>query len=262
VARIILAARAREARREATQQVLRKTPISHRLNLPGKLADCCVHRPRGERALHRRGRQRRRLRQAGARSTHAGDPPAARQGAQRRAGVDVEGALQQGAADIVSALGCGFGKDFDASKLRYGGLPADGRRQRRAPHRDAAAHVLLPAPARPAARAATSTSRSRRSIASTRARRPLGARRKERDRILAKLREEREAEISRFKGLGEMPAEDLKATTLDPRQARALRVVIEDELETDRVMNELMGKDAQARFRFITERAALAELDV
>ena len=40
VARGILSARAREARREATQSVLRKTAVSHRLNLPGKLADC------------------------------------------------------------------------------------------------------------------------------------------------------------------------------------------------------------------------------
>ena len=69
-------------------------------------------------------------------------------------------------------------------------------------------------------------------------------------------------EISRFKGLGEMPAEDLKATTLDVRRRRPLRVVIGDPLEADRVVNELMGKDAQARFRFIMERATYAELDV
>ena len=44
----------------------------------------------------------------------------------------------------------------------------------------------------------------------------------EKDRILAKLPKNQKAEISRFKGLGEMPAEDLKATTLDPRRRRAL----------------------------------------
>jgi DNA gyrase subunit B len=59
-----------------------------------------------------------------------------------------------------------------------------------------------------------------------------------------------------------MPAEDLKATTLDIRRRRALRIVIEGEIETDRILNELMGKDAQARFRFIMERAPNAEIDV
>jgi hypothetical protein len=48
--------------------------------------------------------------------------------------------------DIVSALGCGIGPDFDAASCATARSdPADGRRQRRPPHRDAAAHVLLPA---------------------------------------------------------------------------------------------------------------------
>jgi DNA gyrase/topoisomerase IV subunit B len=54
-------------------------------------------------------------------------------------------------------------------------------------------------------------------------------------------------------------------TTLNPRTRRLLRVEVSDEnvLMTDRVINELMGKDASARFRFIMERADEAEeLDV
>ena len=52
-------------------------------------------------------------------------------------------------------------------------------------------------------------------------------------------------------------------TTLNPRTRRLLRVDIADQLVTDRVMNELMGKDASARFRFIMDRAEDAqELDV
>src|SRR6185503_17323717 len=85
---------------------------------------------------------------------------------------------------------------------------------------------------------------------------------RERERVLAKVGKNAKVDISRFKGLGEMPAEDLKATTLDIRRRRALRVVIEGDLETDRILNELMGKDAQARFRFIMDRAPNAELDV
>ena len=52
-------------------------------------------------------------------------------------------------------------------------------------------------------------------------------------------------------------------TTLNPRTRRLLRVDIADQIVTDRVINELMGKDASARFRFIMERAEDAqELDV
>jgi DNA gyrase/topoisomerase IV subunit B len=52
-------------------------------------------------------------------------------------------------------------------------------------------------------------------------------------------------------------------TTLNPRTRRLLKVQIADQLVTDRVINELMGKDASARFRFIMDRAEDAvELDV
>ena len=70
-------------------------------------------------------------------------------------------------------------------------------------------------------------------------------------------------EITRFKGLGEMMPKVLWETTLNPRSRRLLRVDVQDQLITDRVINELMGKDASARFRFIMEHAEQAEeLDV
>jgi DNA gyrase subunit B len=65
--------------------------------------------------------------------------------------------------------------------------------------------------------------------------------------------------VTRFKGLGEMNADQLKSTTLDPKRRRAVKVVIDEELETDRVLNDLMGKDASARFRFIMEHAPKAD---
>jgi DNA gyrase subunit B/topoisomerase-4 subunit B len=71
------------------------------------------------------------------------------------------------------------------------------------------------------------------------------------------------ADITRFKGLGEMMPKVLWETTLNPRTRRLLRVEVTDQIVTDRVINELMGKDASARFRFIMERADEAEeLDV
>jgi len=72
-------------------------------------------------------------------------------------------------------------------------------------------------------------------------------------------------EVSRFKGLGEMNAQQLKETTMDPKKPTLLRVEIaEDERAavTDAV-NALMGSKPEARFRFIQERAAFAkDLDI
>ena len=70
-------------------------------------------------------------------------------------------------------------------------------------------------------------------------------------------------DITRFKGLGEMMPKVLWETTLNPKTRRLLRVEVVDQIVTDRVINELMGKDASARFRFIMDRAEDAqELDV
>src|SRR3712207_2330613 len=66
-------------------------------------------------------------------------------------------------------------------------------------------------------------------------------------------------EITRFKGLGEMMPKVLWDTTLNPKTRHLQRVEIADQIVTDRVINELMGKDASARFRFIMERAEEAE---
>jgi DNA gyrase subunit B/topoisomerase-4 subunit B len=60
-----------------------------------------------------------------------------------------------------------------------------------------------------------------------------------------------------------MPAKVLWNTTLNPETRKLLKVEVDDQLETDRVINDLMGRDASARFRFIMERAEEAsEIDV
>ena len=69
-------------------------------------------------------------------------------------------------------------------------------------------------------------------------------------------------EIGRFKGLGEMLASQLKETTMDPKKRTLLRVeVIEDESATQNAVDALMGTKADARFRFIQERAEFAQED-
>ena len=165
--------------------------------------------------------------------------------------------------DIVSALGCGIGPDFAVEKLRYGRIfllmdaDSDGHhistllltffyRHMRKLLEQGHVFIALPPLFRIDAGKETHWALDER----------------ERDRLIAKLPKNVKAEVSRFKGLGEMDPEDLKATTLDPKRRRALRVTIEDALATERVMSELMGKDPQARFRFIMDRAKDAEVDV
>jgi topoisomerase-4 subunit B len=72
-------------------------------------------------------------------------------------------------------------------------------------------------------------------------------------------------EISRFKGLGEMNAQQLKETTMDPAKRTLLRVEIGegDKSAIAEAVNSLMGSKPEARFRFIQERAAFAkDLDI
>jgi topoisomerase-4 subunit B len=68
-------------------------------------------------------------------------------------------------------------------------------------------------------------------------------------------------EISRFKGLGEMMAAQLKETTMDPRRRTLLRVMLiaEDRKATEKSVERLMGTKAEARFEFIQERAEFAD---
>ncbi len=80
-----------------------------------------------------------------------------------------------------------------------------------------------------------------------------------REEILAAHSGRANPEITRFKGLGEMMPKVLWETTLNPQTRTIHRVEIDDQLETDRVISELMGRDASARFRFIMERADTAE---
>ncbi|MDG2204418.1 MAG: DNA topoisomerase IV subunit B, partial [Alphaproteobacteria bacterium] len=75
-------------------------------------------------------------------------------------------------------------------------------------------------------------------------------------------------EISRFKGLGEMPPAQLKETTMDPARRTLVRVTIpagqtDDEIieakYTARLVDNLMGKNPEKRFKYIQENASLVE---
>src|SRR5262249_46400050 len=85
------------------------------------------------------------------------------------------------------------------------------------------------------------------------------------EEILAGLRASARPEITRFKGLGEMPPKTLADTTLDPRHRTLLQVQIDSNLEADKTFVTLLGKEPAERYRFIMDSAALAvaeDLDV
>ncbi|MDH3817844.1 MAG: toprim domain-containing protein, partial [Myxococcales bacterium] len=260
IARVIISSRARAASRAASQQVSRKTAISHRLNLPGKLADCSSTNPdESELFLVEGDSAGGNAKQGRDRKTQAILPLRGKVlNAERATQAQILGNREL--QDIVSALGCGIGKDFDISKLRYGRVfllmdaDVDGHHIatllltfffRMLPGLVRAGHVFLAQP--PLYRI------------------DIGKEvhwaldDEERDRIVSDAPGNAKVEISRFKGLGEMTADELRETTLDKTRRRALRVMVDGELEADRVFSELMGKDPAARYQFIMEQAPAAE---
>jgi topoisomerase-4 subunit B len=89
----------------------------------------------------------------------------------------------------------------------------------------------------------------------------------DKERIIKTVFKNGKVEIGRFKGLGEMMPAQLKETTMDPRKRTLLRVAVLDEAResTGDTVERLMGNKPEARFAFITERAAFAdgaELDI
>jgi DNA gyrase subunit B/topoisomerase-4 subunit B len=265
VARIVLAARAREASRAASQAISRKTAVSHRLNLPGKLADCSSTDP-GQSELFlvegdsaggsaKQGRDRR---------TQAVLPLRGKVLNAEQASTDkVVGNKEL--TDIVSALGCGIGGDFDITKLRYGRVflmmdaDSDGNHiatllltffYRHLRPLIEQGHVYLAQPPLFRVDIGKETYWALDEV--------------HRDQIIReKVKGNAKPNVMRFKGLGEMTPDELKETTLDPKRRQALQVTIDNPLLTDQVINDLMGRDVSARFKFIMESAnEVQDLDV
>tara|TARA_Y100000590_G_C15718083_1_gene1012566 strand:- start:834 stop:2768 length:1935 start_codon:yes stop_codon:yes gene_type:complete len=82
---------------------------------------------------------------------------------------------------------------------------------------------------------------------------------KEKDKLLKDNKKLLLPQITRFKGLGEMPAHQLKETTMDPEKRLLIKIRMEDGAKeakkTDKIFESLMGKKAEGRYNFIQENA-------
>jgi len=266
VGRIVLAAKARLASREAASEVKRKSATQRRLNLPGKLADCkSTSLDESELFLVEGDSAGGSAKQGRNNKTQAVLPL-------RGKILNAEGlALNKVLAnaelnDLVSAIGTGAGDKFDINGLRYGKIillmdaDADGHHIttlllafffRHMTELIRKGRVYLAQPPLYRIDVGKETYWARDDA--------------HKEEILAGLRANAKPEVSRFKGLGEMDPKVLAETTLDPRNRTLLQVQIDSYLETDKTFVELLGKDPSQRYRFIMDKAARAvaeELDV
>ncbi|HZY85127.1 MAG TPA: DNA topoisomerase IV subunit B [Gemmataceae bacterium] len=254
VGRIVLAAKARLASREAASEVKRKSVTSRRLNLPGKLADCkSTNMDETELFIVEGDSAGGSARQGRNNKTQSVLP--LRGKILNAEGLPLSKVLSNAELnDLVSAIGTGAGEKFNIEGLRYGKIillmdaDTDGKhistlllafffRHMTELIRKGRVYIAQPPLYRVDVGKETHWARDDAHL----------------EEIKATLRANAKYEVSRFKGLGEMDPKVLAETTLDPRQRTLLQVHIDSNLETDKTFVVLLGKDPSTRQQFIME---------
>ena len=258
--RIVLAARARQASRDAVSEVKRKSASTRRSTLPGKLVDCQSKNADDSELFIVEG-------------DSAGGTAVMGRNSRTQAVLPLRGKIlnteslglgkilkNQEISDIVETLGAGIGESFDIRRLRYGRIillmdaDSDGYHIstllltfffRHMPEMIRQGRLFIAQP--PLFRIEVGKEKYYAQTDS------------EKEEILAGLPANRAVTVLRFKGLGEMNASQLKETTLNPRERLLLRVDIESQLEADGTFHQLLGRESSERYRIIMEEACFAD---
>ncbi|HUH08513.1 MAG TPA: DNA topoisomerase subunit B [Egibacteraceae bacterium] len=257
-----VASKAREAARHARDLTRRKGILdASSAGLPGKLADCSSRNPEECELYVVEGDS------AGGSSKQARDRHTQAILPLRGKVLNVEKAhlrrvLANGEIqNLIKAIGTGIGDDFDYSRLRYhkvalmSDADVDGGHittllltffYRLMPKLVDGGHLYLAQPPLYQLRQGTKVAYAMTD--------------RERDKLLrTEFKNSAKVDIGRFKGLGEMDAEQLWATTMDPARRTLLRVSVADAERSDRVFSLLMGESAADRRAWIEGNARYAD---
>ncbi|MGQ9778988.1 MAG: DNA topoisomerase (ATP-hydrolyzing) subunit B [Bacillota bacterium] len=258
VEKALLAARTREEVRKVKELTRRKNALEVS-SLPGKLADCIVNDPaQAEIYIVEGDSAGGSAKQGRDRHFQAVLPLWGKMMNVERARRD-EVLKNQKLEPVIVALGAGIGEDFDLSKLRYHKIiimadaDIDGSHIRTLlltffyrymrpliEH----GHVYIAQP--PLYRVSAGKKKVEHYYAYSD---------KELEQLVAKLGKENIKEIQRYKGLGEMDAEQLWETTMNPATRTMLQVTLEDAIEADQIFSLLMGDKVEPRREFIQAHA-------
>lgn len=258
----IMAARARDAARKARELTRRKSALEGN-SLPGKLADCSekdaskceIYIVEGD--------------SAGGSAKSARSPKTQAILPLRGKILNVEKVRidkmleNQEIRNMITAFGAGISDDFDISKLRYGKIilmtdaDVDGahirtllltflyRYYRELIEKD---HVYI---AQPPLYLVEKNKKKHYAFDD-----------KELEKLLEEIGRTGITRMQRYKGLGEMNAEQLWETTMDPESRVLVKVNIDDAATADEIFTKLMGDDVEPRRQFINEHAHKAYLDI